>query len=119
VQQAVRAVVRAGTRGGDIFVAAHEAIARIPDGAAAHFVGHGMGLITHEVPRLTSTGPVPYEGVHENDPLQPGTVLSIETWFEDAEAGFIKLEDTLIVTDDGWEAPGDFGRGWNRTGGKL
>jgi hypothetical protein len=43
-------------------------------------------------------------------------VLSIETWVENREVGFVKLEDTLIVTDDGWEAPGDTGRGWNRGG---
>jgi hypothetical protein len=46
-------------------------------------------------------------------------VLSIESWFEDHDSGFIKLEDTLIVTDDGWEAPGDSARGWNRTGTSL
>jgi Xaa-Pro aminopeptidase len=119
VQQAARVPVRAGARGADIFDAALAAIAAVPDGASARFVAHGMGLITHEVPRLTSTGPVPYQGTHAEDPLQPGTVLSIETWFEDPIAGFIKLEDTLIVTDDGWDAPGDVGRGWNITGGRA
>lgn len=39
-------------------------------------------------------------------------VLSIETWVENGEVGFVKLEDTLIVTADGWEAPGDVGRGY-------
>jgi hypothetical protein len=28
--------------------------------------------------------------------------------------GFIKLEDTVAVTETGWEAFGDQGRGWNR-----
>jgi Xaa-Pro aminopeptidase len=27
--------------------------------------------------------------------------------------GFIKLEDTILVTEDGYEALGDAGRGWN------
>jgi hypothetical protein len=26
----------------------------------------------------------------------------------------VKLEDTVVVTDSGWEALGDWGRGWNR-----
>jgi Xaa-Pro aminopeptidase len=30
-------------------------------------------------------------------------VLSIETGIKDPEAGFIKLEDTVIVTKSGWE----------------
>jgi Xaa-Pro aminopeptidase len=114
VQQAARTPVKNGARGGDIFIAARDAIASVPDGAEMHFVAHGMGLITHESPRLTSTGPVPYPGDHEEQPLRSGQILSIETWVENPVAGFIKLEDTLIVTDGGWEAPGDHGRGWNQ-----
>jgi hypothetical protein len=30
--------------------------------------------------------------------------------------GFIKLEDTIVVTDDGYDGLGDTGRGWNRAG---
>jgi len=30
-----------------------------------------------------------------------------------SEVGFVKLEDTVVVTDTGWEAYGDTGRGWN------
>jgi len=116
MQQLARTVVRAGRRGGDIYDTVLRAIPQLPDGPTMKFVAHGMGLITHESPRLTSTGPVPYPATHRDDPLQAGMVLSIESWFEDHEAGFIKMEDTLIVTDDGWEAPGDDARGWNRTG---
>jgi hypothetical protein len=28
----------------------------------------------------------------------------------------VKLEDTVLVTDDGYEALGDSGRGWNMAG---
>lgn len=112
VQQAVRLVVAAGARGADIYDAALKQLAHCEHRAEIKFVGHGMGLITHEVPRLTSTGPVPYPGDHAELPLQAGNVLSIETWAESPVAGFIKLEDTLIVTDSGWEAPGDDGRGY-------
>jgi hypothetical protein len=30
--------------------------------------------------------------------------------------GFIKLEDTVVVTETGWEGLGDTGRGWNPMG---
>jgi Xaa-Pro aminopeptidase len=116
VQQAARTVVAAGRRGGDIFSVAEKALADCAHREEMSFVAHGMGLITHEVPRLTGTGPVPYPADHAGAPLETGMVLSIETWVEDGAVGFVKLEDTLIVTDDGWEAPGDTGRGWNRAG---
>jgi Xaa-Pro aminopeptidase len=41
-------------------------------------------------------------------------VISIETTLLHPRRGFIKLEDTVAVTDDGWDAFGDYGRGWNR-----
>ena len=44
-------------------------------------------------------------------------VLSVETDLRDPEVGFVKLEDTLIVTADGNEPCGDHGRGWNAVGG--
>lgn len=112
VQQLVRSVVKAGVRGADIYDAALPALDACPDREVMRFLAHGMGLITHEVPRLTSAGPVPYPAAHAERPLEAGNVLSIESWVEDPDIGFIKLEDTLIVTDDGFEAPGDEGRGY-------
>ena len=116
VQQTARTAVAAGKRGGDIFAVAEKALADCSHRHEMFFVAHGMGLITHEAPRLTGTGPVPYPGDHADAPLEAGLVLSIETWVENAGVGFVKLEDTLIVTENGWEAPGDTGRGWNRPG---
>ena len=37
----------------------------------------------------------------------------VETTLLHPRRGFIKLEDTVAVTDNGWEAFGDHGRGWN------
>ena len=72
-----------------------------------------MGLISHEAPRLTSHGPVPYPAHDVDRPLEFGMVISIETTLAHPRRGFIKLEDTVAVTDHGWEAFGDRGRGWN------
>ena len=46
-------------------------------------------------------------------------VISIETTMQHPKRGFIKLEDTVIVTDTGHEALGDGGRGWNRAGSRC
>ena len=88
-----------------------------PHRNAINFVAHGMGLISHEAPRLSSRAPVPYPGDDADKPLEAGMVISIETTMHHPRRGFIKLEDTVAVTETGWEAFGDFGRGWNR--GKL
>jgi Xaa-Pro aminopeptidase len=113
VQQAARKAVRSGALGQEIYDLALSQVAQCPDRANMTFLAHGMGLITHEAPRLTSTGPVPYPAAHAETPLEPGNVLSVETWIEDPEIGFVKLEDTLIVSESGFDAPGDTGRGYN------
>ena len=116
IQTGARKPIRAGARGGDIFVAADEVLARSPLGNPLEFVAHGMGLISHEAPRLTSEGPFPYPADDADLPLQAGMVISIETTLAHPRRGFVKLEDTVAVTDTGWEAYGDKGRGWNRGG---
>jgi Xaa-Pro aminopeptidase len=117
VQQAARARAHAGTRGGDLFAAAYEAIGDCDDRSRMSFLAHGTGLVTHEAPRLTATGSPPYPAAHAELPLQAGMVLSIESQVLDPLVGFVKLEDTVIVGVDGPEAVGDHGRGWNRVGG--
>jgi Xaa-Pro aminopeptidase len=114
VQAAARAPIKAGVLGGAIYDSALRAVETCPHGKEMHFVAHGMGLIAHEAPRLTATGPIPYADKHAKRPLETGMVLSIETGIKHPEAGFVKLEDTVAVTDSGWEAFGDWGRGWNR-----
>lgn len=116
MQQASRKPIKAGAVGAEIFAAAAPLLGRSAHRAYTSFVAHGMGLISHEAPRLTSKAPVPYEGVDGDLPLEEGMVLSIETTMHHPKRGFIKLEDTLAVTDAGYEAYGDGGRGWNRAG---
>jgi Xaa-Pro aminopeptidase len=119
VQQAARKPIRAGALGREVNEAGAKALGRLPDKAITHFVAHGMGLIPHEAPRLTSTGPVPYPGEDADRPLESGMVLSIETTLPHPKRGYIKLEDTVVVTDNGWESFGDGGRGWNRGGTRV
>jgi Xaa-Pro aminopeptidase len=114
VQQAARKPIRAGAIGREIFAAGEGALARMPNKSCTVFVAHGMGLISHEAPRLTGSGPVPYPAEDEDKPLQAGYVISIETTMHHPRRGFIKLEDTVCVTEAGWKGFGDHGRGWNR-----
>jgi Xaa-Pro aminopeptidase len=46
-------------------------------------------------------------------------VVSVETTLHHPRRGFIKLEDTVVVTPSGNEVYGDYGRGWNRGGTKI
>ncbi len=116
IQQAARRPIRHGARGGDIYAAAEGLTRASPHGNSLEFVAHGMGLISHEAPRLTDRGPVPYPAYDADLPLQKGMVLSIETTILHPRRGFIKLEDTVAVTESGSEGFGDRGRGWNRCG---
>jgi Xaa-Pro aminopeptidase len=116
IQQAARKPIRAGARGGDIFAVGEGLLDRSPHRAYTEFLAHGMGLVSHEAPRLTATGPVPYPGYDADRGLENGMVISIETTMVHPKRGFIKLEDTIAVTDDGYEGLGDSARGWNRAG---
>jgi Xaa-Pro aminopeptidase len=116
IQQAARRPIRHGARGGDIYAAVEELTRASPHGNSLEFVAHGMGLISHEAPRLTDSGPVPYPAYDADLPLQKGMVLSIETTILHPRRGFIKLEDTVAVTESGSEGFGDRGQGWNRCG---
>jgi Xaa-Pro aminopeptidase len=118
-QMAARKPIRAGARGDDIYASADQVLRRSLSANSLEFVAHGMGLVSHEAPRLTSQGPVPYPAYDADRPLETGMVISIETTLQHPRRGFIKLEDTVAVTDDGWEAFGDRGRGWNRGGARV
>lgn len=113
IQDAARAVVAPGVIGSRLFDEAEKRIRSSQFADDITFVAHGMGLVSHEAPRLTSSGPVPYPNEDGNAPLESGMVLSIETTLLHKQLGFIKLEDTAIVTEDGYMAVGDQGRDWN------
>jgi Xaa-Pro aminopeptidase len=114
VQDQARLAIAPGRSGGGVYETGYEATAKCRFGKSFGFVAHGMGLISHEAPRLRHNDEIGYEGAHAERPLEPGMVLSIETGIKHPEAGFVKLEDTIVVTETGWEAYGDWGRDWNQ-----
>ncbi len=116
IQQAAIRPIRRGLPGGAIFAIAEEALLALSDHAHMHFMAHGMGMIGHEAPRLPSKGRQSYPAADAERPLDAGMVLSIETTLAHPRRGFIKLEDTVAVTEGGSEMLGDRARGWNRGG---
>ncbi|MEM7774217.1 MAG: Xaa-Pro peptidase family protein [Pseudomonadota bacterium] len=117
VQQIARKPVKAGARGGDICAVAEERRTASEHAPYTNFQAHGMGLVTHEAPRLMDSPRFSYGGYDMERPLAAGMVLSLETTMAHPKRGFVKLEDTVLVTETGCEGLGDTRRGWNRAGG--
>jgi Xaa-Pro aminopeptidase len=64
-----------------------------------HGLGHGVGLQVHEEPALGRTG---------HDPLRAGEVLAMEPGLYRHGYGGCRLEDLVLVTEDGAEVITDF-----------
>lgn len=62
------------------------------DESTAHFVGHGVGLDLNEPPFLSRCG---------KEEIEAGMVLAIELHLYDSDVGMIKLEDMILVQDEG------------------
>ena len=85
--------VRAGVEAGEIDGACRSIIDEAGMGDAfIHGTGHGVGLDVHELPRVASGS----ESV-----LEPGNVLTVEPGVYFPGVGGVRVEDLLVVTDDG------------------
>jgi Xaa-Pro aminopeptidase len=104
--------VRPGVTGRDLFAAACDVFEGVgeptqrtkPEGETLldgffHSLGHGVGLEVHEEPSLGRTGV---------DPLVAGDVVAIEPGCYRRGYGGVRLEDLVLVTDDGFERLTDF-----------
>ena len=116
IEQASMKPIRPGAIGKEIYAAANVPLHKSKLHNHIEFLAHGMGLVSHEAPRLTNAGPVPYDAYDADRPLETGMVISVETTLQHPQRGFIKLEDTVVVTPTGFEVYGDRIRGWNRAG---
>jgi Xaa-Pro aminopeptidase len=119
IQRASMKPIRKGALGSEVYAAADPLVRKSKHHNHMHFLGHGMGLVSHEAPRLTASGPVPYDDYDAKRPLESGMVISVETTLAHPKRGFVKLEDTVVVSDQGFEIYGEGARGWNRGGTAL
>lgn len=102
-QEAALAAVRPGPTGREVDAVAREIITAAGHGEHfGHGLGHGVGMEIHEGPRLSTTGEAA---------LAAGQVVTVEPGVYVPGAVGVRIEDLVVVTEDGCDVLSGLAKG--------
>ncbi len=105
-QEAALNITRPGTRVSELFNAAVKAARKgIPDYRRTH-IGHGIGTELYEPPSINPDSDII---------LEAGMVINVEPPYYELGLGGFQVEDTIVVTDDGFRYLTTLDRGLLKT----
>ena len=94
-QLTAQEAVRPGLKGGELDGIARQVIRDAGYGDYfGHGLGHGVGVVVHELPRAGQTS---------EDVLEPGMVVTVEPGIYIPEWGGVRIEDMVLVTETGYK----------------
>ncbi len=93
-QDAALDAVKPGAKVSEIYAAAEKELANAEVARNPSTMGHGLGIECNEMPAISKTG---------EDELLEGMVVNVDIPVLELGWGGIQLEDTILVTSDGFE----------------